>query len=98
MPNEHVTRKDDKCTGHDACPPRPPITWSPDVFANTKNVVRQTDVYAVHGCTEHVPHTGFVVKGSSTVYVNNLQIARHNDPISCGSKCDEHSPDVIAGG
>jgi uncharacterized Zn-binding protein involved in type VI secretion len=98
MGGQNATRKGDKCTGHDACPPRPPITWSPDVFINTKNSVRQTDTYDTHGCTVHSPHTGTVVKGSSTVYVNNLQKARQGDPISCGSKCDEHSPDVIVGG
>jgi len=91
-----VHRRTDNCTGHGCWPPRPPSSWSPDVFANNLNQIRLTDSYVVHCCGNGC-HSGVVADGSETVFANNLEYARQSDPISCGSRCNEHSPDVFAG-
>ncbi|WP_415010610.1 PAAR domain-containing protein [Amaricoccus sp.] len=36
--------------------------------------------------------------GSSTVFVNGLQLGRIGDPVACGSSVAAGSPDVFAGG
>lgn len=43
-----VVRRGDKCSGHGCFPPRPAITWSPNVFVNGRNVERRTDQLQVH--------------------------------------------------
>ena len=78
-----VTRVGDNDTGHDACPPK---------------CGRQSDSYVAHGCIVHPPHTGIIASGSSTVYVNGLQIGRIGDPVSCGGSVAEGSGNVHAGG
>jgi uncharacterized Zn-binding protein involved in type VI secretion len=93
-----VTRKPDVCTGHGCYPPRVPAAWSPDVFANAQNVMRQGDPYVSHGCAVCAPHGGNIAVGSGTVFANAKQLARTGDPIDCGSSCGAHSPDVFAGG
>ena len=35
-----ATRIEDNCSGHDACPPRPLIEGSPNVFTNGRNAGR----------------------------------------------------------
>lgn len=91
-----VTRLGDLCTGHGCWPPRPNNQASPDVYANNIAVHRQGDSWAVHCCGSC--HAGVCSSGSSTVYVNNKQIARIGDPVSCGSTIAEGSPNVFAGG
>lgn len=93
-----VTRVGDNDTGHDACPPRPLDTGSGDVYVNSNKCGRQSDSYVAHGCIVHPPHTGIIASGSSTVYVNGLQIGRIGDPVSCGGSVAEGSGNVHAGG
>ena len=93
-----VTRVGDNDTGHDACPPRPLDTGSGDVFVNKIKCGRQSDSYVAHGCIVHPPHAGIIASGSSTVYVNGLQIGRIGDPVSCGGSVAVGSGDVYAGG
>ena len=93
-----VTRKPDVCSGHGCYPPRAPSSWSPDVFANTHNVLRQTDTYVPHCCAVCSDHGGSIAAGSSTVFANGLQLARTGDPVDCGSSCGAHSNDVFVGG
>ena len=93
-----VARKADICSGHDLCPPRANTSWSPDVFVNGRNVHRQGDAWAVHGCVDHAPHPSVLSSGSSTVIVNNKQCGRCGDPVACGSSVATCSSDVIAGG
>lgn len=93
-----ATRINDNCTGHDACPPRPLVEGSPNVFTNGRNQGRVGDSYTVHSCPEHAPHTGVIASGSATVFVNGRQAGRIGDPVSCGSSVAEGSSDVIIGG
>ncbi len=92
------TRINDNCTGHDACPPRPLIEGSPNVYTNRRAAGRVGDSYAVHGCTVHAPHTGVISSGSATVYINGKQAGRIGDPVSCGSAVAQGSPNVFIGG
>jgi uncharacterized Zn-binding protein involved in type VI secretion len=93
-----VTRVGDNDTGHDACPPRPLATGSPNVFTNSIPTGRVSDSYVPHGCVVHAPHSGVIAAGSSTVYVNSLQIGRIGDPVSCGGSVAVGSGNVFAGG
>lgn len=93
-----ATRLDDKCTGHDACPPVTLKTASPNVIVNGKGFGRKTDLYNSHGCIEHPAHSDIIVGGSSTVYVNGLAAARINDEVSIGGTVMESSTNVKVGG
>ncbi|MBO4779890.1 MAG: PAAR domain-containing protein [Selenomonadaceae bacterium] len=93
-----ATRISDNCTGHDACPPRPLVEGSPNVFINGRRQGRVGDSYTTHSCPEHVPHTGVISAGSRTVFINRRQAGRVGDPVSCGSSVAQGSPDVFIGG
>ena len=93
-----ATRIEDNCSGHDACPPRPLIEGSPNVFTNGRNAGRVGDMYTEHGCILHPPHTGVIAQGSQTVFINGKQAGRIGDPVSCGSVVAEGSPNVYIGG
>lgn len=90
-----VTRLGDLCTGHGCWPPRPNDEASPDVFTNGIRTHRETDHWPVHCCGSC--HDGNLEKGSRTVFVNGLPIARIGDPVDCGSHVAEGSPNVFAG-
>ena len=92
------TRLDDKDTGHDACPPRPLNSGSPNVIVNGKLAGRVGDTYVPHSCSAHAPHIGMIDRGSATVIINGKQAGRIGDPVSCGGNVAEGSPDVIVGG
>ena len=66
-------------------PPRPPSSFSGDVSAEGKSVVRQGDAYAAHACPGSPPHGASASAGSSTVNVNGKPAHRNGDAISCGS-------------
>lgn len=89
-----VTRLGDICTGHGCWPPRPSISASPNVFANFIPVHRQGDKWAVHCCKSC--HGGVLAQGSPNVFVNNKQLGRIADPVSCGSQVASGSPNVFA--
>lgn len=91
-----VVTKDMNCSGHATYPPRLPTEWSPNVFANGKNVVRYGDNWQAH-CCPPVCHGGVSIGGGS-VFVNSQVIQIEGDPISCGSVCAEHSGNVFAKG
>lgn len=94
-----ITRQGDKDTGHDACPPRPLSTGSPNVFVNGKAAGRvSADSYALHGCIVHSPHSAVVSSGSSNTFINGFAVARVADPVSCGGSVAEGSPNVFVGG
>lgn len=93
------TRLGDNCTGHDACPPRPLATGSPNVFMNNKAAGRVTvDTYALHSCPVHAPHSAVISSGSPNVYINGYPAGRIGDPVSCGGSVAEGSPNVIING
>ena len=93
----NVHRLGDKCSGHDACPPRPIISASENVFVNGLGWARVGDNYALHGCPEHPPHGAILAEGSRTVFVNGIPAGRIGDAVSCGGCANEGSPDVFCG-
>lgn len=94
MPANH--RHHDLCTGHGCWPPRPNATASPDVFVNARAQHRLGDQWQSHCCVGC--HGGYLVSGSKTVFANGLEKARIGDPVSCGSRCRDGSPDTYTGG
>lgn len=93
-----IVRVGDNCTGHSCYPPRAAVSGSRNVYVNGKYTHRQTDLWAVHCCGSPPScHSGALVEGSGTVFVNGLQVARQGDPVSCGSKGMECSRNVFAG-
>jgi len=92
-----VHRKGDATSGHGCFPPTIPSGWSPDVFVNGKNVVRNGDGIVPHGCPVCPPHGGSYV-GSHTVFINGKDCQVAGDPISCGDSAAAHSPDVHVDG
>ena len=90
-----VCRLGDFSTGHSGWPPRPNIEASPNVFVNNLGVHRQGDAWDIH-CNSSC-HGGVLASGSSTVYVNNKQLGRIGDPVSCGDFVRDGSPNVFAG-
>ena len=93
-PCRHAT---DKCGGECTNTPSVSQTSSSDVYFEGILSVRQTDVFTPHPATD--PHTGRkVASGSSTVYVNGLQVARISDPIDCGAFVAEGASTVFIGG
>ncbi len=80
-----VSSKQDLCAGHDACPPRPFSTWSPDTEVENLPVTRQGDGFEPHGCPVHPPHGAVVSKGFVTVEVNGKPVAYVGASVSCAS-------------
>ena len=90
-----VVRKGDICTGHGCFPPRNNSSWSPNVFANNKNVHRKGDSWVPHKCGKK-SHGSNLAAGSPNVFANNKAIGRIGDPVACGSSCATGSPNVFA--
>ncbi len=80
-----VSVKVDVCAGHDACPPRPFESFSPNVFAEGFEVARETDSFQSHGCSQHSPHGAEVTRGHPSVHVNGLRVAYIGASVSCPS-------------
>lgn len=91
-----VTRKGDMCTGHGCFPSRPSNQGSPNVFVNTIPVHRESDSWSSHCCVSC--HSSVLASGSSTVFVNGLEMGRIGDPVACGSNVATGSQNVFAGG
>lgn len=108
MPGVH--RRSDLTQGHScspggpcgAAPPTIPATYSPNVFANSLNVVRFADSIVPHPCLSCAnncsapcaPHSGNYV-GSHNVYVNSRMIQTQTDPITCKDAAQMGSSNVI---
>jgi uncharacterized Zn-binding protein involved in type VI secretion len=90
-----VTRQGDLCTGHGCWPSRPNDQGSPNVFCNGIPVHRQSDHWETHCCVSC--HDSVLAAGSSTVFVNGLQVGRIGDPVACGSSVMTGSSNVFAG-
>ena len=90
-----VVTKTCLCSGHGTYPPRPPTSWSPDVFANGLNIIRYGDSWASHCCPGC--HGGTSI-GGGTIFVNGKVAQQTGDPISCGSVYAQHSPNVYIKG
>lgn len=93
-----VSRLGDKCSGHGCFPPRPNSSASGNVFTNGIPTHRQSDSWLPHCCPNNGCHGSVTSAGSSSVYVNGLQIARIGDPVACGSVIAQGSGNVFAGG
>lgn len=91
-----VTRLGDITEGH-CFPPRGSDTASSDVLVNGIPVVTVGDHYPAHTCGTET-HDGVLAAGSSSVFVNGKPVGRVGDPVSCGDKVAQGSPDVIVGG
>ena len=88
----------DSSFGH-CYPPRKILRCSKDVFVNNKGGINTSHSFAqVHKCGKSVHPMGPPAKGSKTVYLNNLQMVRTTDPVSCGDTCGKGSTDVFVGG
>lgn len=92
-----VTRLADVCTGHGCFPSRSNDQASGDVFVNSRGAHRHTDHWPSH-CCGPACHDSNTSSGSSTVFVNSLQLVRIGDPVACGSSVQEGSGNVFAGG
>lgn len=92
----NVARLSDICTGHFWHMSRSNISASENVFVNGLGAHRQSDGWAIHGFL--LPHASILASGSSTVFVNGLQLGRVGDPIVCGSIVATGSDNVFAGG
>lgn len=83
------------CDGSCGNPPSVAASWSSDVIANNKGVVRLGDGFTVH---PNGVHPGRVVAmGSATVFANSRNLARISDPISCGANIATGSSNVFSG-
>lgn len=94
-----VTRLGDSCTGHGSFPPRSSTGASSDCNVNGIPAHRQGDGWAPHGSpSPSPPHGGSLSSGSGTVNLNNKQLGRIGDPVSCGSAVAGGSGNVNCGG
>lgn len=91
-----AARLGDSCTGHGCFDPRPNIAASNNVFVNDRGSHRQGDAYKVHKCFLR-KHGGSLAQGSPTVFVNDKQMGRIGDSVSCGSRVMTGSGDVFVG-
>jgi uncharacterized Zn-binding protein involved in type VI secretion len=88
-----VVRQGDNCSGHGCYGPRPPIEWSPNVYANGLPVTRFGDQWATHCCPP--PCHGGQGEGIHNVYANGKMKQVIGDPISCGSTMVNGSGNVF---
>lgn len=93
-----ATRKNDCCTGHDACPPVPLVGCSPNVIINGRGAGRVGDNYSPHGCPAHPSHPDIIAAGSSSVFINGIPAGRVGDPVSLAGTVRDGSGNVFIGG
>lgn len=86
----------DVCSGHGCYASRTNISASLNVFINFRGAHRWGDVWAPHSCSGET-HSGVLVGGSMTVFVNGRPLGRMGDAISCGSVAITGSLNVFSG-
>ena len=95
-----VCRARDLCTGHECYPPRQNISWSSNVFVNSRGWHRGNDGWGPHCDTcddpNHPCHLGKTIS-SGSVFVNSRIGAKVGDPIDCGSAVSSGSSNVGCG-
>lgn len=98
MPSAH--RQDDIGSGH-AChfPPSQATGGSPDVYVNSRPLMRVGDAYAPHGCPScpEPSHGRSLATGSGSVFVNGKPAGRIGDAIDCGGQAADGSRNVEIG-
>ena len=92
-----IVRQNDDSTGHNPpCwfPSVKPTSFSSNVVADNRGVVRIDDTWQQHCCGSscHIPVQS---TGSSNVIVNGKGIARIGDMMDCGDSCATGSSIVI---
>lgn len=92
-----VHRLGDLCSGHGCFGSRPNAGASGTVLINGLGVHRVGDPWQAHCCPHHGCHGAVQETGSGTVFANGLPIARIGDSVSCGSRNQTGSADVLAG-
>ena len=78
-------------------PPRVPTASSGNVYAEGELVVRKGDAYQAHACPGSPPHNATASAGSGSVYINEKEVHREGDAISCGSTGSNGASTVIIG-
>lgn len=91
-----VTRKGDRCSGHDACSSVSLVGGSSNVFINGQPAGRVNDQYQSHGCLVHGSHQDTIASGSSTVFVNDRSLSRVGDSVVLSGSVVGGSPNVFA--
>lgn len=91
-----IRRGTDATTGHGCFPPVIPVDGSPNVFADSKSVVRKGDRFAPHACPKIPPHSGAAV-GGGKVFVNGKRAQRRGDGVTCGDRSSHGSNKVRFG-
>jgi uncharacterized Zn-binding protein involved in type VI secretion len=86
-------------TGHACYPPTPSQgPYANTAFINGRRVqLKGRTMYVQHQCgrTVHTPQMRIISSGSSTFYLEGLQVARIGDSIACGDKISEGSGDAF---
>lgn len=94
-----VCRAKDICTGHECYPPRENISWSQNVFVNSRGWHRKDDAWGPHcdSCDDDHPCHISKTVASGSVFVNSRPGAKAGDPLDCGSAIATGSPNVRCG-
>lgn len=90
-----VIRLGDMSKGHVPWGPNSPVEGSPNVFANSKAVVRNGDKYALHS-NGPSPHPEVAI-ADGTVYANGKAVHKVGNVNSCSDETLNGSPDVFIG-
>lgn len=94
-----ICTKVDRCQGHDDCPPRSFVTFSPSVTVEGFEVVREGDRLHDHGCKKHDQHAAVVERGFARVCANGSPVACVGSPVTCASeRLATGRPSVVVGG
>jgi uncharacterized Zn-binding protein involved in type VI secretion len=95
-----VSRLGDTISVHECGVVPTAAVGSSDVKTNNINTHRQGDANTAHPGVPAPPctnHTTTLSSGSSSVYVNNKQIARNGDGYGCGIALTQGSGNVFSG-
>jgi uncharacterized Zn-binding protein involved in type VI secretion len=66
------------------------------VFANGKAIHRKGDAWDAH-CNFWSCHGGYMLEGSSSIFINGIAAAQVGGLISCGSRAAQSSFNVFGG-
>ena len=89
-----VVRIGDMSAGHGASPPRPALTGSVKVFADTIPMHRLGDIWAPHPVNAHAdPNT--LITASDKLFADNIAVGQIGDLISCGDTAISGSSKVF---
>ena len=91
----NAARFGDLASIHGCYPERVNDQGSLNVFINGLGAHCQNHHWLQHCCNDC--HDSFLLKGSPTVFVNNLQQGRVDDPVACGSFVLTGSPNTFVG-